>query len=203
MSTIKTTLHSGLLLGIVALVCTALSSGIYFATKGKIDEAVDAQQRSLLLEVIPQDYFNNDLLADCKPLQNPQISKICTASKNGRITAYALEATAHDGYSGDIRLLIGMTPAGEVLGVRVLEHKETPGLGDKIETRKSDWIHSFDHQFIRPQAMHEWAVKKDGGKFDQFAGATITPRAVVNQVKRSALEMINMIKADKTEHNQP
>ena len=91
---------------------------------------------------------------------------------------------------GNIRLLVGITPKGEVLGVRVIEHHETPGLGDKIELRISDWILSFTNQVIVPESLKDWAVKKDGGKFDQFSGATITPRAIVNQVKRSALVML-------------
>ena len=78
-----------------------------------------------------------------------------------------------------------------MLGVRVIEHHETPGLGDKIELRISNWILNFTHQSINEYNLNEWAVKKDGGKFDQFSGATITPRAVVNQTKRSALIMLN------------
>lgn len=182
----------GLLLGFVALVCTAVSSGVYLLTKDKIEAEIAKQQRELLLQVIPQSYFDNDLINNCQLSNHPEIQKICTALWNGKITAYALEATAPDGYSGNIRLLIGMTPQGEILGVRVLEHKETPGLGDKIETRISDWILSFNGQQINPNNLNQWAVKKDGGQFDQFAGATITPRAIVNQVKRSALEMLKI-----------
>ncbi len=106
-------------------------------------------------------------------------------------TAYAFETVAPDGYAGRIRLLVGITPTGTILGVRVLEHQETPGLGDKIETRISDWILSFSQQQLRSDNLADWAVKKDGGKFDQFAGATITPRAVVNQVKQSALSLLD------------
>ena len=85
---------------------------------------------------------------------------------------------------------MGLDPKGEVLGVRVIEHHETPGLGDKIERRISNWILGFTNQSINEHNLSEWAVK-DGGKFDQFSGATITPRAVVNQTKRSALIMLN------------
>ena len=125
------------------------------------------------------------------------IQKICMAKKDGDITAYAFESVAHDGYSGDIRILVSMKPDGEVLGVRITEHHETPGLGDKIETRISDWILGFDHQVIKQDNLTEWAVKKDGGKFDQFTGATITPRAVVNQVRRSALAMLGNLPKEK------
>ncbi|MDO4431316.1 MAG: electron transport complex subunit RsxG [Lonepinella koalarum] len=186
----KISLKYGVLLGLVALICTAISSGVYFLTKDKIDAEIAKQQRELLLQVIPQTYFDNDLTNHCRVPNHQEIQKICTALLAEKISAYALEATAPDGYSGNIRLLIGMTPQGEILGVRVLEHKETPGLGDKIETRISNWILSFNGKQIHQDNLASWAVKKDGGQFDQFTGATITPRAVVNQVKRSALAML-------------
>ena len=194
MGTVKITSRYGILLGFVALLCTAISAGIFFLTKDKIDEVMAAQQRELLLQVIPQDYFNNNLLESAVIPQDKNlvgIQKIYFAKKDGNVSAYAYETTAPDGYSGDIRLLVGLDPKGEILGVRVIEHHETPGLGDKIELRISNWILNFTHQSINEHNLNEWAVKKDGGKFDQFSGATITPRAVVNQTKRSALIMLN------------
>lgn len=194
MGTVKITSRYGILLGFVALLCTAISAGIFFLTKDKIDAVMAAQQRELLLQVIPQDYFNNNLLESAVIPQDKNlegIQKIYFAKKDGNVSAYAYETTAPDGYSGDIRLLVGLDPKGEILGVRVIEHHETPGLGDKIELRISNWILNFTHQSINERNLIEWAVKKDGGKFDQFSGATITPRAVVNQTKRSALIMLN------------
>ena len=194
MGTVKITSRYGILLGFVALLCTAISAGIFFLTKDKIDSVMAAQQRELLLQVIPQDYFNNNLLESAVIPQDKNllgIQKIYFAKKDGNVSAYAYETTAPDGYSGDIRLLVGLDPKGEILGVRVIEHHETPGLGDKIELRISNWILNFTHQSINEHNLNEWAVKKDGGKFDQFSGATITPRAVVNQTKRSALIMLN------------
>ena len=194
MGTVKITSRYGILLGFVALLCTAISAGIFFLTKDKIDAVMAAQQRELLLQVIPQDYFNNNLLESAVIPQDKNlvgIQKIYFAKKDGNVSAYAYETTAPDGYSGDIRLLVGLDPKGEVLGVRVIEHHETPGLGDKIERRISNWILGFTNQPINEHNLNEWAVKKDGGKFDQFSGATITPRAVVNQTKRSALIMLN------------
>ncbi|KMZ26944.1 electron transporter RnfG [Haemophilus influenzae] len=194
MGTVKITSRYGILLGFVALLCTAISAGIFFLTKDKIDAVIAAQQRELLLQVIPQDYFNNNLLESAVIPQDKNlegIQKIYFAKKDGNVSAYAYETTAPDGYSGDIRLLVGLDPKGEVLGVRVIEHHETPGLGDKIERRISNWILGFTNQPINEHNLIEWAVKKDGGKFDQFSGATITPRAVVNQTKRSALIMLN------------
>ena len=194
MGTVKITSRYGILLGFVALLCTAISAGIFFLTKDKIDAVMAAQQRELLLQVIPQDYFNNNLLESAVIPQDKNlegIQKIYFAKKDGNVSAYAYETTAPDGYSGDIHLLVGLDPKGEILGVRVIEHHETPGLGDKIELRISNWILNFTHQSINDYNLNEWAVKKDGGKFDQFSGATITPRAVVNQTKRSALIMLN------------
>lgn len=190
MNMTKISAKYGALLGLVALLCTAISTGIYFLTKEKIDAEVAKQQQELLAQVLPQTYYDNDVITNCEIPSTREIDKICTALLHGKISAYAIEATAPDGYSGNIRLLFGMTVDGEILGVRVLQHKETPGLGDKIETRISNWILSFNNKKITPDNLQDWAVKKDGGKFDQFAGATITPRAIVNQVKRSALEVL-------------
>lgn len=190
MNMTKISAKYGALLGLVALLCTAISTGIYFLTKEKIDAEVAKQQQELLAQILPQTYYDNDVITNCEAPSTREIDKICTALLHGKISAYAIEATAPDGYSGNIRLLFGMTVDGEILGVRVLQHKETPGLGDKIETRISNWILSFNNKKITPDNLQDWAVKKDGGKFDQFAGATITPRAIVNQVKRSALEVL-------------
>lgn len=194
MKTWQVSLRYALILALVALICTALSIGVYFLTKDKIDLAISAQQRNLLAQVIPTSYFDNDLIASChqphsEALRQQRIHSICVARKQEKISAYAFETIAPDGYSGNIRLLVALTPEREVLGVRVLEHKETPGLGDKIELRISNWILAFNQQKLLPETLTDWAVKKDGGKFDQFAGATITPRAIVNQVKRSALAL--------------
>jgi electron transport complex protein RnfG len=131
----------------------------------------------------------NDLLGSSQP------SAVWVARKGGQITGLVLEATAPDGYSGDIALLIGLSAAGDVLGVRVTAHRETPGLGDYIDIAKSNWIRLFDgHSLTRPE-LKLWKVKKDGGAFDSVAGATITPRAVVKAV-RSALEYVDKHRAE-------
>lgn len=189
MKTSKITLRYGLILGAVALLCTAISTAVFLLTKGKIEAVTAEQQRQLLLEVVPQSHFDNDLLGSCKNVHLPNvpfINKIFSAKKQQKATAYAIQATAPDGYSGNIVVLIGIEPNGTVLGVRTLEHKETPGLGDKIETRVSNWVDGFTQQHFSLENEAQWAVKKDGGQFDQFTGATITPRAVVNIVRQSA-----------------
>ena len=193
------TLRYGLLLGLIALLCSAVSTAVYLLTKGKIDQVIEQQQRQLLLEVVPQHHFDNNLLATCKQVklaEAPFINKIYIAKKQQNLTAYALQATAPDGYSGNIVLLMGIEPNGTILGVRTLEHKETPGLGDKIETRISDWIYRFTGKQFSVENEGQWAVKKDGGQFDQFTGATITPRAVVNNVRQSAKWIVTQLSQD-------
>lgn len=197
MKTSVITTRYALILGVIALLCTAVSTGVYLLTKGRIDAVTAEQQRQLLLEVVPQSHFDNDLLASCKEVKIPEapfLNKIYMAKKGADLTAYAIQATAPDGYSGNIVLLMGIQPDGTVLGVRTLAHKETPGLGDKIETRISDWIYSFTNRKFSFENEGEWAVKKDGGQFDQFTGATITPRAVVNNVRQSAKWVITQLK---------
>lgn len=189
MKTSVITTRYALILGVIALLCTAVSTGVYLLTKSRIDAVTAEQQRQLLLEVVPQTHFDNNLLASCKVVKIPEapfLNKIYIAKKGSNLTAYAIQATAPDGYSGNIVLLMGIQPDGTVLGVRTLAHKETPGLGDKIETRISDWIYSFTNRKFSLENEDEWRVKKDGGQFDQFTGATITPRAVVNNVRQSA-----------------
>lgn len=189
MNTSKITLKYALILGLIALLSTAVSTGVYLLTKGRIDDVVAMQQRNLLEEVVPKTYFDNDVLATCKMIELENFSylnRLYFAKKSEKTTAYFIQSTAPDGYSGNIVLLMGIEPNGNVLGVRTLEHKETPGLGDKIETRVSDWILSFTNKLFSVENEAEWNVKKDGGLFDQFTGATITPRAVVNNIRQSA-----------------
>ncbi|EGV04839.1 electron transport complex protein RnfG [Haemophilus pittmaniae HK 85] len=134
-----------------------------FVDQKQIEEAMLAQQKDLLLQVVPQNYFDNDFVQSDLVPQTEQlqgIQKIYFARKAGQLTAYAYETTAPDGYSGNIRMLVGLTPAGEVLGVRVIEHHETPGLGDKIELRISNWILSFSNKWLKPDNLNDWAVKK-------------------------------------------
>ncbi|QIM63754.1 electron transport complex subunit RsxG [Pasteurellaceae bacterium Orientalotternb1] len=198
MKTSVITTRYALILGAVALLCTALSTAVFWLTKDRIDAVTAEQQRKLLLEVVPQSHFDNDLLATCKELnvpEQPSLNKIFVAKKQGNLTAYAIQATAPDGYSGDIVLLIGIQPDGTLLGVRTLAHKETPGLGDKIETRVSEWIYGFSGQLFSLENEDKWAVKKDNGQFDQFTGATITPRAVVNMVRKSAKWVVSELNA--------
>jgi electron transport complex protein RnfG len=161
-------------------------------TQDRIAAAERAAQQRALFEIIPLQDHDNDLLNDTvpvpdsawEPLGAGAESKIYRARRGSEITALIVPATAHDGYSGDISMIVGVKRDGSIAGVRVLLHKETPGLGDKIELKKHQWILNFNGKTLAVPVIEEWKVKKDGGIFDQFAGATITPRAVVGQVKR-------------------
>lgn len=161
-------------------------------TQDRIAAAERAAQQRALFEIIPLQDHDNDLLNDTipvpdsawEPLGAGADSKIYRARQGSEITALIVPATAHDGYSGDISIIVGVKRDGSIAGVRVLLHKETPGLGDKIELKKHQWILNFNGKTLAVPIIEEWKVKKDGGIFDQFAGATITPRAVVGQVKR-------------------
>ncbi|GAA5317331.1 MAG: electron transport complex subunit RsxG [Candidatus Pelagadaptatus aseana] len=181
---------NSVLLGVFALITAALLSGTYSATAERIAAAERANAQKALLQVIPLDRHNNDLLETTQtidekywqPLGLKQGGNLHIAQQDEESVAVIYPATAPDGYSGDIKMIVGINRDGTIAGVRILSHAETPGLGDKIDLAKSDWILGFNGKSLQSA---NWAVKKDGGEFDAFAGATITPRAVVNQIKRA------------------
>ena len=188
---LKTIRKHGITLALFAAGSTGLTAAINQLTKSTIDEQAALQQKTLFDQVLPGDRYNNNLSESCYLVDAQALGKgthrVYIARQDDRPVAAILEATAPDGYSGAIQLLVGADFSGTVLGTRVTEHHETPGLGDKIELRISDWITLFAGKVIHGQNDSHWAVKKDGGDFDQFTGATITPRAVVNAVKRAGL----------------
>lgn len=188
---LKTMQKHGMTLAIFAAVLTGLTALVNELTKTTIDEQAAKQQKALFDQVIPSDFYDNNLQESCFVVQAPQLGKgnhrVFIARKGDKTVGAVMETTAPDGYSGAIQLLVGTDFTGTVLGTRVTEHHETPGLGDKIEVRLSDWILHFAGKMIHGENDAAFAVKKDGGEFDQFTGATITPRAVVNAVKRAGL----------------
>ena len=145
-------------------------------------------KRNSLSQVLPDELHDNNPVTDTDTLTNAEGKEITVfrARQNGRVTAVAYEIFG-SGYAGEIRLMMGIDASGKVLGVRVLAHKETPGLGDKIEVKKTDWILRFSGLSLGNPPLERWKVKKDGGDFDQFAGATITPRGVMAAI-RTGLE---------------
>lgn len=178
---------------VFSAVGATLLSGTFQVTYPTIEKSERAARMKLIAETLPPGSFDNDLVKDGRPLPvdpllgNKRPGLFYPARLNGQPAAVVLEATAPDGYSGEIRFLIGILPDGTVAGVRVTGHRETPGLGDYIEIGKSPWIREFDRKSLTNPQPVDWKVKKDGGRFDYMTGATITPRAMVKAV-RKALE---------------
>lgn len=183
--------RSAATLAVFALCFTALLAGVYALTRDRVRANEIATRQQELARVLPAGSFDNDLLADTQPLpaaDNARLGRqgagtVHLARKHGRAVAAVLEVTAPDGYAGPISLLVGIAADGTVSGVRVLAHKETPGLGDYIEATRSNWSEQFKGRSLRDPQEQDWAVKRDGGEFDARAGATITPRAVVKALQ--------------------
>ena len=181
----------------VGTLCLAF---IHEQSKGKIEVNEAIEKMKSFAQVLPANAYDNKLLEDFVTvpaggeLNNRDATKIYVARLAGVATAVILETTAHDGYSGDIKLLMAVRNDGSISGVRVIAHKETPGLGDYIDILHGDWIKSFDHLSLTMRPSAQWKVKKDGGQFDYMAGATITPRAVVN-ITQAALHYVEANKA--------
>jgi len=178
----------GLLLAVFALLVTTVLAITHAATKLRIEENELLQQSKLFTQIIPSTIFDQELISKeiIDPVTN-QTHAYHLALLNKQPTAVVLSATAPDGYAGDINLLVGIKADGTISGVRVTKHQETPGLGDSIELRRSNWINGFDGKSIMQPAESQWRLKKYDGEFDQFTGATITPRAVVRAVKDTLL----------------
>jgi len=175
--------YQPLLLGIFALLASGALAWASSATGEAIAAAEAKDLRDSLSEVLPPGMADNDFLKDTIELdKGGKPVTIYRARKDGVVKA-ALFKVAERGYAGEIQVLMAVDREGRTLGVRVLKHSETPGLGDKIEVRKDPWVKSFEGRSLGDPAPEKWGVKKDGGIFDQFAGATITPRAVVRAVK--------------------
>lgn len=175
--------YQPILLGVFALLASGALAWASSATGDAIAAAEAKDLRDSLSEVLPAGLADNDFLKDTVDLKNGEKTvTIYRARKEGVVKA-ALFKVAERGYAGDIQVLMAVGSDGKTLGVRVLKHSETPGLGDKIEVKKDPWVKSFDGKSLGDPAPEKWAVRKDGGIFDQFAGATITPRAVVKAVK--------------------
>lgn len=183
-------LASGLALGLLGLV----GAGVLAWVQQHAAPRIEAQQQRMVLQTLNQmiapDAYDNALHQDRLILTAPAFFRspapvvIYRARRGGQPVAALMELTTPDGYNGNIRLLLGIRQDGVVLGVRVLSHKETPGLGDGIERRKSDWITQFDGRSLGDPPAAGWAVQRQGGVYDQLTGATITSRAVIQAVQR-------------------
>lgn len=182
-------LLSALFLFLFAIIGSGLVALTFDLTAERI---VENQRRALLKnlnELVPEDRYDNELFTDFVTVPSgglPGISGPVTvyrARKGGWPVAAVMVVTSADGYSGSLKLLVAVNLDGTLAGMRVIEHRETPGLGDAIERGKSDWILAFNGRSLGDPVRENWRVKRDGGVFDQFTGATITPRAVVKAVR--------------------
>lgn len=183
-------------LGIFALVTAGAVAATHYLTAERIEHNIRMAQAKALNEIVPVGTYDNALLDDTLSLEafdTQQLGPIKASSKinfarlDGKVTTVLIPAVAPDGYTQEIHLLVGIHANGNIAGVRITEHRETPGLGDKIDLKKSPWILDFAGKNLTSPEESLWAVKKDGGEFDHFTGATITPRAVVKAVKQAQL----------------
>ncbi len=175
--------YQPVLLGVVALLASGALALASKATSAAIVAAEAADLRNSLAEVLPAGFADNDFLNDTIELQRNGKAVTIYRARQGGVLKGVVFKVAERGYAADIQVLMAVDTDGRTLGVRVVKHAETPGLGDKIEIGKDAWIKGFDGKSLGDPAAGMWAVKKDNGVFDQFAGATITPRAVVKAVK--------------------
>jgi electron transport complex protein RnfG len=188
---VKASLHTALNVLFFTVIGTFLLAITFFQTRDRIAQSEQSEKLKLISQLIPSSSFDNDIVADTQPLAPDALLGTTTGGTAYRARLHdqpvgvVLEAVAPDGYSGRISLIIAIKADGTLGGVRVVEHKETPGLGDYIDIAKSDWIQGFDGKSLTPQHDADWQVKKDGGQFDYMAGATITPRAVVKAVHKA------------------
>ena len=182
---------AGLTLGVFAFFGVILLASVQWLTKDDIAENIRQRHLVKLHEIIAPDSYDNDLLGSMTELNVTadgiaNAVKVYSVLQREKEVSKVFEVTSLEGYSGSISMLVGVNLEDLSLrGVRIISHKETPGLGDKIETAKDDWIFQFTGKSLNNPSVEQWKVQKDGGAFDQFTGATITPRAVVNAVRES------------------
>ena len=199
-------LRTAATLFVFVIIFTGLLSGAYLWTKPAIEASAAEEKMKLVDEVLPRTEYDNALLEDTLTLPaTPELglsdnTTLYRARKAGQPVALLFEAVAPDGYAGKIKLLVAIRTDGQVAGVRVTQHKETPGLGDYVETKKDKnkarpWITQFQGMSLAQVADHDWKVKKDGGRIAYYAGATVTPRAVTKAVLKA-------VKWAEANHNQ-
>ena len=188
----KPILIASLVLGTFAVLGVGLVSATYEATKARIAYNERLSLLRKLQAIVPADTVDNDMITDRILVHNRELlgadsTFVYRGRKGGEPVAAVLTPIVPDGYSGPIKLLVAVRRDGSLGGVRVVFHKETPGLGDKIEEEKSNWVYGFENKSLADPPLDQWKVKRDGGFFDQFTGATITPRSIVRSVKNALL----------------
>ena len=189
----KNIILSAVLLSTFAIVGTGIVLLVFESTSEQIRQSENNYLVAQLHGIIKPHEHDNDLLNDTLEITDSSYLKTSRpviayrARKSDKPVAVLFTVNAPDGYNGLIKILIGIYANGKLAGVRIISHRETPGLGDDIDENKSDWIHYFTNKSLSNTSKQQWAVKKDGGIFDQFTGATITPRAVIKAVRNALL----------------
>lgn len=187
---LRESLRAGAQLALAGLAAAALLAGTWALTRERIADAEQRAKLQALEIVLPANRYDNDPIAEAVQVRAPawlgsESATVSRARLAGQPSALVLDVVAPDGYAGPIRLLVAVAADGNVLGVRVTAHQETPGLGDDIEAGRSKWITRFTGRALGDPPISRWQVQRDGGDFPQFAGATLTPRAVVAAVRRT------------------
>ncbi len=186
-------LKNGIILALFALISTALVVVTDSLTKDKIISEKSKALSRILHQIVHPNQHDNDLNKDCIFVKNANLLgskkavKVFRARKNNRPVALMIQSVAPDGYNGNIELVVGIDQQQTIIGVRILSHNETPGLGDQIEHSKSHWLDVFKQHSLANTQINQWTVKKYAGVFDAMTGATITPRAVVSAVSNTLL----------------
>ena len=180
-------------LALFAFITAGVIALVQLFTSDQIAENIALAQARALYEIVPETQIDNDLLNTTIPLTDEfntgllgefkDSTNAHVGIKDGQTHSFIFPVVTKHGYTTDIHLLVGVLLDGSIAGVRIVDHKETPGLGDKIELKKSQWVLDFNDKSLINPTIDSWKVKKDGGEFDQFTGATITPRAIVGAVK--------------------
>lgn len=186
---LKTVWNSTWLLGLFGVLGSALVAFTHLGTADQIAANEKAVLMNNIHKLVSPEEMDNDLLNDVISIRAPELGSeeimVYRARRQGKPVAVIMTPVEAPGYAGPIKLIVGIRIDGSLGGVRVMAHKETPGLGDKLEEKRSDWILGFSGKSLTDPDPERWKVKRDGGDFDQFTGATITPRSIVASTKRS------------------
>lgn len=186
-------LKSGITLAVIAAICTALVALTYQMTAARIVANEKAWLERSLTPALSGLFYDSGvteskiIVAPPHDLPGSEAAIIYRVYAEDAPVAALFVVSARDGYAGPIRILVGIDVQGIVTGVQVLEHRETPGLGDRVESTKSDWVRQFNGHSLVDPAPAGWAIKGDGGQFDQLTGASVTPRAVIKAIKETLL----------------
>jgi electron transport complex protein RnfG len=186
-------IRSGVTLAVIGAICTALVALTYQSTAQRIEDNEKAWLERSLQPALSGLFFDSGvteskiILPPPHGLPGSDAAIVYRVYAESEPVAALFVVSARDGYAGPIRILVGIDTAGQVTGVHVLEHRETPGLGDRVESGKSDWVQQFNGRSLLEPEPAGWRIKSDGGQFDQLTGASVTPRAIIKAVKETLL----------------